>query len=140
MTHLMSWLQEYQLLISLLAGVSLILLALTLLATPWLVAQLPADYLLADQTETASRSMSRWIVLTIRCIAGMLLMLLGIVMMVTPGPGLIVLLLGISIARFPGKQRLLVFLATRPSVFQSLNWMRKRYDKPPFVAPHTTLQ
>lgn len=59
--------------------------------------------------------------------------------MLTPGPGLVVLLMGISLAEFPGKQRLLLNIATRPSVLRSLNWMRTRHGKPPFDYPETTL-
>jgi len=140
MNHLLTWLSEYRLLVSLLTAASILLLALTVLATPWLVARLPADYLLPAQSRKISGSLTRWLINVLRCIVGTALILLGIVMMITPGPGLVMLLLGISVTRFPGKQRLLVHVATRPSVFRSLNWMRQRHDKPPFDAPRTTLR
>jgi len=140
MNHLLTWLSEYRLFVSVLAGASILLLASTVLATPWLVAKLPADYLLAKQTGKISGSLTRWLVNVLRCVVGTALILLGIIMMITPGPGIIVLLLGISVTQFPGKQRLLVHVATRPSVFRSLNWMRQRHHKPPFDAPRTTLR
>lgn len=139
MTHLFTWLSEYRLLFSLIAGISIVLLTLTVMATPWLVARLPTDYLLTRHTRQPSGNPVKWLVDVLRSIIGTLLMLLGLVLMITPGPGLLVLLMGLSITRFPGKQRLLVYLATQPSVFRSLNWMRQKHDKPPFDAPPTTL-
>ena len=139
MTHLLNWLSEYKLLFSLIAGISIVLLTLSVLATPWLIAKLPTNYLVIRQTKQPSGNALKWLVDILQSIIGTLFMLLGLVLMVTPGPGLMVLLIGLSITRFPGKQRLLVYLATQPSVFRSLNWMRQKYDKPPFDAPPTTL-
>lgn len=117
----------------------MLLLVLTVLATPWIVAQLPDNYLQSRQSKTRSVGFFRILLTTAKACVGMILIVLGLIMMITPGPGIVTLLLGISVAEFPGKQRLLIKLVTRPNVLRSLNWMRKRHGKPPFEHPLSTL-
>jgi hypothetical protein len=139
MDQLLSWLNEYTLFFSLVAGVSILLLVLSLAATPWFVGTLPTDYLLPKALGTNRKGLSGVLVLTLRNIAGLLLVILGFILMLTPGPGLVVLLVGISLTEFPGKHRVLIGIAIQPNVFKSLNWMRTRRGKPPFEHPDTTL-
>lgn len=135
MHALLSWLSDNTLLVSSAAGLSVMLLAVTILATPWAVSRLPSDYLLNSYTGARRSSVLRRLWSGIRAMIGVIVVLLGVVMLVTPGPGVVMLLLGVSITEFPGKHRLLVYLATRPNVLTSLNWMRRRHGKPPFVEP-----
>lgn len=139
MNILLTWIQENTLLVSVIAGVSMLMLLITVLATPWIVAQLPDTYLQSQQSKTQSIGIARVLLTTGRACLGLVLIVLGLIMMVTPGPGIVTLLLGISVAEFPGKHRVLINLATRPGVFRSLNWMRKRHGKPPFEYPPSTL-
>lgn len=136
MHPLFDWLSANSLLISAFAGVSATLLAVTILATPWIVSRLPSDYLLRRLDGPALQGTDRRLINLLRGFLGLLIIVIGLVMMITPGPGVIMILLGISIAEFPGKDRLLVSLATRPNVLASLNWMRRRHDQPPFIDPN----
>jgi hypothetical protein len=136
MHELLSWLSDSTWLISGIAAVSMLLLALTLLAAPWAVSRLPSDYLLKQLAQPVPRSAGRLLLTGVRAMLGLIIVVLGLVMLVTPGPGVIMLLLGISIADFPGKHHLLIYLATRPNVLASLNWMRQRHGKAPFTHPH----
>lgn len=118
-----------------LAAISMLLLLISVLATPRLVAQLPADYLLQRPQTVQKRSVLRLALRAVRNAIGFVLIVLGLIMLLIPGPGLVTLLIGISMASFPGKQRLLRHLATRESVFNSLNWMRRRHNKVPLLHP-----
>ncbi len=139
MDELLNWWNQYSFFFSALAGLSLLLFVLSIAATPWFIASLPSDYL-QPKTDNPKRSGAFGALLrTLKNVFGFLLVVLGLILMITPGPGLIVLLVGISVAEFPGKQQLLVKIAVQPNVFRSLNWMRFKHGKQPFENPATTL-
>ena len=135
MDKLHIWLSEHALLLGALASVSVALFAASIVAAPWAVSRLPSNYLLTRLERNSKQGIWYSLTSVSRALLGCLVTLLGLVMLVIPGPGIIMLLLGISIAEFPGKNRLLIYLATRPNVLSSLNWMRKRHGKPPFIHP-----
>lgn len=136
MNEILSWLSEHSLSLSAIATVSIIMLVVSLIAAPWVVSRLPENYLLARLKRHSRPTAWQLLKMICRALLGLIVVLLGVIMLITPGPGLIMLLLGISIAEFPGKNRLLVYLATRPNVLSSLNWMRARHGKSPFTHPH----
>jgi len=131
------WLLENRHILTLTGVLSLLLLTATLLATPWLVAKMPADYFRRYRTPVSQRGLLRISLALARNLAGVALMLLGIIMLVTPGPGLLVFLVGLSVCEFRGKYRLLRKLAARPRIFASLNYLRQRKSRPPFLPPRT---
>ena len=122
-------------LISALSAASIVLLGISILATPWLIARLPQDYFSRPRPATRERGALRVAILLVRNVAGVLFMLLGVLMLVAPGPGLIGIVLGLSLCEFPGKHALLRRLAGHPPVFRSLNWLRSRRRAVPFDAP-----
>lgn len=139
MDQILNWLDQYKLVFSSLAVLGLILLITSLVATPWLISRLPSDYLQRAGKRGRPTGIFRTIVYFIRATLGLILIILGFILMLTPGPGLVVLIVGISLAEFPGKDKLLVMIATQPNVLKSLNWMRTRRGKQPFEHPSTTL-
>lgn len=114
---------------------SVALLAATVFATPWLVARLPQDYFTETTPTRQHRGLLRIVVLVARNLAGTFFLLLGVVMLITPGPGLIGILLGLTLCEFPGRRTLIRRLAGHPRVYRSLNWLRRRQNKAPFDAP-----
>lgn len=66
-------------------------------------------------------------------IAGVLLVALGIVLSLpgVPGQGLLTVLLGIMLLDFPGRHRLEQKLLSKPSIVNTINRLRARFDKPP---------
>ena len=66
-------------------------------------------------------------------IAGVLLVALGIVLSLpgVPGQGLLTVLLGIMLLDFPGRHRLEQKLLSKPSIVNTINGLRGRFDKPP---------
>lgn len=132
------WINQHAFLLSIVGMVSLLLLLVSVVGAPWAIARLPSDYLLKPRTH---RPGPRYLIVAfIRSLLGFALIATGLVMLVTPGPGLVLLIVGISVSEFPGKHHLLLYVATQPRVFQSLNWMRNRHGKPPFDHPGATLQ
>ena len=66
-------------------------------------------------------------------IAGVLLVALGVVLSLpgVPGQGLLTVLLGIMLLDFPGRHRLEQKLLSKPSIVNTINRLRERFDKPP---------
>jgi hypothetical protein len=66
-------------------------------------------------------------------IGGVLLVAVGIVLSLpgVPGQGLLTVLLGIMLLDFPGRHRLEQKLLSKPSILNSINKLRARFDKKP---------
>jgi len=66
-------------------------------------------------------------------IGGLLLVALGIVLSLpgVPGQGLLTVLLGIMLLDFPGRHRLEQKLLSKPSIVNTINRLRERFDKLP---------
>jgi hypothetical protein len=111
----------------------------TLLAIPWIVSRLPADYFRRD-----SEHQPRWYerhpavfvaVLVLKNVVGAVLVLGGIAMLVLPGQGVLSILIGTSLLSLPGKRRLQRWIVSRPAVMRGLNWIRRRAGQPPLEPP-----
>lgn len=68
-----------------------------------------------------------------KILIGVFLLLCGIAMLVLPGQGLLTILIGLSLIPFPGKHKLEQTILSRKSVRSSLNWIRTKAKKAPFV-------
>ena len=66
---------------------------------------------------------------------GAALVVLGLLMLVTPGQGQVTLLAGLLLMNFPGKYRLERAVVSREGVMRALNWFRRRSGRPPFEPP-----
>lgn len=66
-------------------------------------------------------------------IGGVLLVALGVLLSLpgVPGQGLLTILLGIMLLDFPGKHRLEQKLLNRPSIVNTINGLRAKFEKPP---------
>ena len=68
-----------------------------------------------------------------KIIFGLVLFICGLAMLVLPGQGLITMLIGLSLIPFPVKHKLEKNILARKSVRFSLNWIRIKAKKPPFI-------
>lgn len=121
------------------SAISAVALVGTLLALPWAVTRLPADYFNRSRRKSW-REATPYPPLNILLVLlknglGLLLALLGIVMLFTPGQGLLTLLAGLALMNFPGKYRLERKIALSPGVLRGINWMRERRGHPPMESP-----
>lgn len=120
-------------------GLSLVAVVATAIGVPWVVARLPADYFSKPERSAWRGAPGQPVLAAALGVAknalGALLVLLGIVMLVTPGQGLLTLLIGLLLINFPGKYRLECWLVSRPGVMTALNWLRQRHGRRPFEAP-----
>ena len=121
------------------SGLSLLAAVATIVAIPWVVTRLPQDYF-ASEDRHAWRDTSDKPVLVlalgvIKNVLGLLLVLAGLIMLVTPGQGVLTLLIGFLLMNFPGKYRVERWLVLQPGVLRGLNWLREKRGHPPFDTP-----
>lgn len=116
--------------------ISFVALLATIWGTPYLLARMPDNYFLLTPEHT-QRTPRKLLISSIRTLLGLMLIIFGILMIFTPGPGLVALVLGLCVSDFPGKHRILQRLICQPNVFKALNWLRAKADKPPFLRPST---
>ena len=124
-------------LLTLLGGLSAITFVGSLIAVPWLIGRLRADYFLSHWSIVQARhrrhpAMALAVFLA-RNTLGLLLVAAGLAMLFLPGQGLLTILIGVSVMDFPGKRTLLQRLVRGPRVQRALNWIRRQRGKEPFV-------
>lgn len=121
------------------SGLSLLGVLATVIGIPWVVSRLPHDYFSRDQRvawrRRPSAPLTAWVLAIGKNVLGGVLVLMGIVMLFTPGQGLLTILIGMLLINFPGKYRLELWLVSRPGVLRALNWLRERHGRRPFHPP-----
>jgi hypothetical protein len=129
--------KEVLLWISIGSGIALLL---TAIAIPIVIVKLPADYLINDQKKSwldTQPTLVRAVFRGGKNLFGVVLVLLGIIMLVLPGQGVLSIILGLSLVDFPGRRALQYKLIRRPKVIDSINWIRKKFHRPPLKMPET---
>ena len=134
-----NWIEDNQALLQLLGTASLVVLAVTVLALPIIVAQLPEDYFTRLQRPTAARARRRpcaWaIVGFVKNLIGVVLIIAGMGMLVLPGQGALTILIGLALTNFPGKYAIERRIASAPAVGKTLNRIRALAGRPPLQLP-----
>jgi hypothetical protein len=125
----LSWLHHPMVLLAI--GVASAALAvLSLLALPFLLARIPADYFHGPR-HAAPPGGARWFGRLLKNVLGVALLLAGIAMLVLPGQGILTILAAVVCLDFPGKRRLEQRLIARPRVLKTINHLRARTGHPP---------
>ncbi len=98
--------------------------------------KIPANYFSSSYVKEISSDKHffvRWGALIVKNLIGFLLIVAGIVMIFTPGPGVPTILLGLIMMDIPGKRPLEAKLIQRPMVLSAVNDLRAKYNKPPLI-------
>ena len=121
------------------SGLSVLAVAGGIIAVPWVVVRLPQDYFAREERvvwrTSADQSLLMLVAAALKNLLGLLLVILGLIMLVTPGQGILALLIGLMLMNFPGKYHVERWLVTRPGVLRGLNWLRQRRGHAPFDIP-----
>ena len=136
-----AWLADNKTLLQWSTAVSAALFVGSLLAVPWLITRVPADYFMSKSNDQAGfrhrhPSVSLLSRLVKNALGGVLL-LAGVAMLVLPGQGLLTILLGIMLIDFPGKQRLELLIIRRPAISRVVSWIRRRSGRDELQFPET---
>jgi hypothetical protein len=102
----------------------------------FVVVKLPATYFHPDHDREVLKDKHpaiRWAGIICKNLAGVILIVLGVVMSLPgiPGPGLVTILFGVMLVDFPGKRRLEHKLVSQPRVLKAINDLRKRFGRQP---------
>jgi hypothetical protein len=123
---------------SLLAWVTVVSVAgvvFGLLGVSRLVCWLPSNYFMGFEDSKNLPRLFRPQIQIFKNLAGGTLVCLGLVMLIMPGQGLLTLFLGLAIMDFPGKRKVIRFLIRLKTIQNSLNWIRWKKGRPPFMFP-----
>lgn len=106
----------------------------SLLAVPFFVKRLPQDYLIPKEKKPPVPLTWYRILLTIaKNLLGIAVLIIGIVMLFTPGQGLLTIFMGLVLVDFPNKQYWIIKYMSRPAALNTINWMREKRGKPPLI-------
>ena len=124
--NLVPWLVTFSLIAFVFSvfGVSIVLL------------RLPVDYLSNPAPPKSPQSNWKHLLSKIgRNIFGFIFLLVGTVMLLTPGQGILSIVVGLMLLDFPGKLILVRKILTKPRIFRTINRMRTTAKRPP-LEPH----
>jgi hypothetical protein len=119
----------------------LVLSVVLLVGSIWLghyyLTTIPPDYFVRPHIPFEKLRCRRpalwWALMIAKNLLGVVLMLIGLIMFVTPGQGLLTLMMGLALTNFPGKQRLERTILKQPLVCDAVNRMRARANRAPLV-------
>ena len=140
MNTVLDMVRQYQEILAVLTIVSVAGCVVGLLAVSRLVCWLPATYFIVYGAPGPAPKLLRRRIRVVKNLVGLVLVFMGFVMLFLPGQGLLTLFLGIVVMDFPGKKNVIIWLIRMRRIQSSLNWIRKKKGRPPFVFPDQSTQ
>lgn len=119
-------------------GIFLITFAANLVLVSVILVKIPANYFQESRNSTFLKGHSpvvRVMAIIGKNLAGVLLVVLGVLLSLpgVPGQGVLTILLGIMLLDFPGRRRFERWIVSRPKIFNTINKLRNRFNKQPLV-------
>ena len=138
MDWLLSTVQQY---VSVEALITLTVLSIvffvgTLIAIPFILVRLPADYFdirVPRPWMEDHHPVLRVAGHVVKNAIGAVFLFAGFLMLFLPGQGVLTMLIGISMLDFPGKRKVEAKLIGQPTILNVINGMREKFGKPPLV-------
>ena len=126
--------------LALLLGTSVLLFVLSLVGVPMVLTRMPADFFSRPERRRLKLAQQRrpfWfgVLHGLKNALGAVLLVLGLLMLFTPGPGLTTIFVALFLVDFPGKRRLQRWVISRPTVHGPVNAIRRRAGRPPLELP-----
>ena len=118
------------------AGIFALSFTLSLVIVGIVMVKIPENYFSSHYQHDFlpnSSWLTRWGAVVGKNIAGLILVIAGIVMLVGPGQGVLTILIGLILMDIPGKRPLEAKLIKRPIILAAVNNFRAKYNKPPLV-------
>ena len=108
----------------------------TLIAIPFILVRLPADYFDVRVPRLWMQDHHPVLRVTgqiVKNVFGAVFLFAGFLMLFLPGQGVLTMIIGISMLDFPGKRKIEAKLIGQPTVLSVINSLRKNRGKPPLV-------
>jgi hypothetical protein len=118
------------------AGLFAVSVVVSIIIVGIVMVKIPANYFSSHYQQDFlpnSSWLTRWGAVIAKNIAGLLLVIAGIIMLVGPGQGILTILIGLMLMDIPGKRPLEARLIKRPAILAAVNNFRAKYDKPPLI-------
>jgi len=132
---LWQWLGDHAALTSVMLVVSIVVLIGSLWICHYILTTVPPDYFQGKHKPFEEWRESKpalwWTLMITKNLVGVLLIVVGLIMFVTPGQGILTLLFGVALVDMPGKHKLMRKIIERKSVLRVINRMRARANQPP---------
>jgi hypothetical protein len=110
-------------------------LLVSLIAVPWVIVRLPADYFQRGKPRRPPfadySAPVRMVLIVGKNLLGLALVGIGLVFLLMPGQGVIVILIGVLLLDFPRKKHLERWLISRGPILKLANWLRTKWNKEP---------
>ena len=110
-------------------GITLVVFLGSIVLVSILLVKLPANYFLESRERgmwVEQHPVIRWTLRIVKNLIGLVLLVVGVVFLFTPGQGVITILFGLILIDYPGKRRLERWLVSRPGVSRFINRLRAR--------------
>jgi archaellum biogenesis protein FlaJ (TadC family) len=134
------WIAAHQVFLGWLTAASVATFAISLVALPWLVARIPADYFAHRKRHATPlkqrHPVIRLLLLIGKNLLGTVLLAGGILMLFLPGQGLLTMAMGLLLLDYPGKYALERRVVRQHAVHSGLNWLRAKAGAEPLVIDH----
>lgn len=116
---------------------SVLSFVISLIAIPWLLVRMPADYFSTSHRPIphpfGSHPAVRLLVMVVKNLFGICFVVIGFVLLFLPGQGLLTLFIGLVLMDYPGKYKLERRIITNPTVLKSINALRRRAGRDPLL-------
>jgi putative transmembrane protein PGPGW len=119
-----------------LTALSMVFFVGTLIAIPFILVRLPADYFdvrVPRPWMEDHHPVLRLLGHIVKNAVGAIFLFAGFLMLFLPGQGVLTMLIGISMLDFPGKRKVEAKLIGQPTVLSVINGMRQKFNRPPFL-------
>ena len=118
------------------AAIFVVSMVVSLLIVGVVMVKIPENYFSSHYQHDFlpnSSWLTRWGAVVGKNVAGLILVIAGIIMLVGPGQGILTILIGLILMDIPGKRPLEARLIKRPVILAAVNNFRAKYNKPPLV-------
>lgn len=129
----LQWLFDHPEIFTVAVMLSAALLVLMILFAPFVAACIPEDYFWDPKHRTlhTRHPLLRLLRGIVKNVIGLILLVLGIIMLFTPGQGLLTIFAALIALDYPGKYRFERWLFSKDRVRRGLNWLRAKAKAPP---------
>ena len=111
-------------------AISIATFLVSAVVVPFLLRRMPHDYFLEDSAGSGwmkrQHPVLRWVLLILKNLFGLVLVVGGLIMFLTPGQGILTLVMGLLLLNFPGKRRFEIWLMQRKPIQRAVDWIRRR--------------
>lgn len=134
MKYILQIFNDYQQIIIIISIVSVVIFILSMAFVPILIKRIPADYFVNPiYHKIKINTFYSLIIFILKNTFGLIFVLAGIIMLVTPGQGIFSIIIGLSLMQFKGKQKLEYKLVKNNLTFKALNWLRAKTKSKDFI-------